>query len=1132
MRRVIWLGMAGLLACGPMFYQAPPPIGEYPERLPAKRWSDLFLERAPLDPKLPVAAALDAECLALPERLAKLAPGKRVAEVDRLLEVNREGPYAVERANFLHELRELLEDGKRFEAVMGYFAVRFELMKPLPVRPPGEKPWSMEQEEFDARWAAYEAAVEARRLLVEDGLGKAEDFLKPYWQVQQGADLFRKGEAGKAREIFEAVIEAFPEHPRAEVARLMVARCLIEEARALGRKEEATDEDEERVVELYHLADTGLQEFIKRYPKGRFTADAHGWRGAVAFDRGELGDVVRHQIARYERQPTREILRSVMMQCDEAFLMMLEREMESEDQGDGGYWLSERGFPAEELAGQPLIARLFVQAALDPAVRDDISGGDNTSGDRATIRFLERRIFRPKPFVRAALRELGSEMVKVRGEADETMLCLLAWAASEEGEHGQGVALLDRIAAKEPRDETMHARAVILQRAGRHGEAVEAFDALAAAWPESRLLGDLGYRRGFSLFHAGRAAEALLEFSSQVEEEFKQRMTREGTAGFVSLQPQHHLVQWQDSLLQFAPLDEVEKAVLALKEGDRRLVRFREVLRARALAAGDFERARRHLSVGDLPEAMPWERGYHPMGALFLNEAGWAERVEPLVALYQELESGPPASEVARIHLAIARHWAAQRGRLTLPSLEISAYANSEWEKQGLLRRENAVRLGFAREAVMEELDGRDELTHAIRHAREAAKGADGTVAAAALELANEGLFRRSEFSLYQRARALETDATGISAELTGELRRRFPKSAEAKRAVGFWFTPAVGAWMPGDYTPWRSSEAMVDALTGRRFDRWEDDPEEEEAYAKIEAMPAKFEDPEAGMGIAKLRRDLDGARAEVQKLRAKTDPTSQGGVLAVIGRLDDLAAALAVPGVTMEDFRNYVGGQRKKLPGAFASLLEFDRRMEPVLDGDGMEVGKRRDTIDGWREFLERYPESPKAEVASFRMVRLVARQQRSRVSVAAFAFPEAPIFGGYKRVAVTRNDPEGRPELVLAALDEHDARFPKGRYRDDLDLLRAGALMDAGRMGEALFLIDRVLSNPMQRDLMTVAGLHFAELAQGLLEVERREGVVGAFREHPQSLVWLERLVAGDTFLRRLEPMMPWLRERVRGR
>jgi hypothetical protein len=65
-----------------------------------------------------------------------------------------------------------------------------------------------------------------------------------------------------------------------------------------------------------------------------------------------------------------------------------------------------------------------------------------------------------------------------------------------------------------------------------------------------------------------------------------------------------------------------------------------------------------------------------------------------------------------------------------------------------------------------------------------------------------------------------------------------------------------------------------------------------------------------------------------------------------------------------------------------------------------------------------------------------------------------------------------------------------------------------------------------------MTVAGLHFAELAQGLLEVERREAVVGAFREHPQSLVWLERLVAGDTFLRRLEPMMPWLRERVRGR
>jgi hypothetical protein len=399
------------------------------------------------------------------------------------------------------------------------------------------------------------------------------------------------------------------------------------------------------------------------------------------------------------------------------------------------------------------------------------------------------------------------------------------------------------------------------------------------------------------------------------------------------------------------------------------------------------------------------------------------------------------------------------------------------------------------------------------------------------LDLANEALFRRAEFSRYQNVRAVERDASGLSAKWVGRLRREFPESAEAGRAVGFWFGPVAGEWMPGDYNPWRTSELMSAVMTGREFDSWVEDPEEEAAYQGIEAQRARFDALQPGATVASLQRDLSAARAEVQRLRPKTDPAHQHEVLAAIARLDSMAAVLAVPGVRVEDVANYLNDRKGQLPVAFASVIEFERRLRPVLGVDGQEIPSPMDSIVGWREFLNAYPESPRAEAASFRMVRMIARQQRSRVAIEAFRFPEAPILWGYKRVGVVRGDSHGEPAQVLAALDEHDVLFPGGRYRDDVDLLRAGAQIDAGNFSDALFLIDRVLSNPAQRDLVIPATLQFAEIAQKLLEPERRMEVVEAFRNHRGAVHWLERLVIGGTYLSRLQPMMPWLRSQLAG-
>ena len=177
------------------------------------------------------------------------------------------------------------------------------------------------------------------------------------------------------------------------------------------------------------------------------------------------------------------------------------------------------------------------------------------------------------------------------------------------------------------------------------------------------------------------------------------------------------------------------------------------------------------------------------------------------------------------------------------------------------------------------------------------------------------------------------------------------------------------------------------------------------------------------------------------------------------------------------------------------------------------------------WSEYLDHYPDSPKAEAASFRLTRLPARQYRGSRRISAFHFPEAPIPNGYKRLVVARPDPANDPEVILAAIAAHEERFPAGRYPDDLNLLRAGALIDAGKFDHALELLDRILSNPSQRDLHVIAALDFADIAQRLLVPAERATVAGAMRDAPDALMCLRRLVEGDTFLSRLQPLMPWL-------
>ena len=1107
------------IACGPSFYQAPPSLGTYPDRVAAKRWHHLFTETSPLDPALPTAAALDDTCKALPALIAPMDPAKRMIEIDRLLGENRTGPYSSRRANFLHELRELAADTTLLSAAGTYIEWRVNHDSVLPSAPPSVRPWDMEVPEFETLQQLHEFRVKQRLTFFKEQINQSDGRMLPYWIVRRGAFHFESGRYDDAMRDLSLARDEFPDHPRAEAATLLQARCHIEQSRFLRRSAPAEGKAEQ-ISSLLDQADSLLREFIIQQPKGRFTPDAEGWLGGIAFDREQLGLAVKHQLARLDLQPTREITRSVLRECDRIF----ERLLESQEDGGPDVWIDpELEFDAAAVAAHPLVARLFVQHCIDPAAQIHLPmwWDDGESGDRATIDFLKRRILNPQPFVRLALHSLGGELLKVNPKPDDLTLTLLAWSATEDGEHEQAVALLDKV--QSPSDESMQARSIVLQRLGRHAEAVVAFDRLATAFPQSPLISDLPYRRSVSHFRSGQSGKAILDILPLVYP-VPSIPGAELAETEPVLRAHSQLIQWLDSLIQFAPLEQLVSAYPDTAPESRQRDILRDAIRCRALSDGKFGLAEAYLTEETQPPAASWEWMNSRLARnLPMKRSDWEQRVAPLAALHAELAASPPASEAGRLHLAIARHWMSQRGQLTLPSLALCYYAASEEEKHELLRRRNALGLGFANEAVHRELDRRDEASHALEHALEAAKSSDPAIAAPALELANQCLFRRAEFSLYQKSRALETDASTLSANLHQQLRDRFPDSPEAKRSVHFTFSPAAGPWMPGDYNPTNSTVALVDALFGYKDDELMEHGGVEQA--KIEELDEPFTRIAPDKTFPDLRKEITAAQNELAALRPMTDPGHQVDVVRVIDRLDDLHAAASLPGITMADFISYANGHHDKLPPAFSSLLEFRSHLKPLQSADGWDIGPRNDTIAAWRDFLEKFPDSPKAEAASFRMTRLISRQYRTSRRISAIHFPDAPIPNGYKHVEVMRMDPSDGSEVVLAAISDHEARFPGGRYRDDLNLLRAGALIDSGKFAQALSLLENLLKNEMQRDLHAVAALEFADIAQRLLDPSQRAAVAAAMRRTPGAMDHLRALVDGDTFLSRLKPMMPWL-------
>ena len=1088
-----WLLLVPLvLGCGPFFYQAPPALNHYLSRTPGKSWGLLADEHSP--PNTDDSKSLRSAAAAVLDAWEGTAAADRTRAIDDLATRNRNARRLdVPLANLLLEARELVAED---DAVVADY-LRGRLAQPggpaMPSRP--FQGWDEDDESFAKRTKKFEE--EQREAIRRSGLamGAAPRVLAPYLRTRHAVLLTHLRRHEAARALYESIPADFPGHPRAEVAAFMIGRLWLEQAKLA----ETTPEDRAACCDS---ASTAFGSYLDAFPEGRFRGDATGWLGGVAEVRGNLGEAIDLQVRRLGMQPTREALHSVLRECDQLIAAIVRQA------GDSGY-LSENesyleaGLPDFDLlATQPAVLRLFLFHCLDPSYQIHFPVySDNSTGDRGTLRFLENRIIRPSAFTQDALR-LAARAVAARADADHApdALLILGWSALRQSEAAQALILFDRGIAIRPGDELLHARAVALDDLGRPADAAAAYATLAERFPDSPLAAASGFDHAIAMHLAGRSGEALLKLWDILG-----KFDPPEVEARPSHRPENEVLQWIDSIAQFAPIDSLAAPLANLNPAWPAAAELRAIVRMRALSTGDFATAERWLDPAPMPAdtAERWSNRWEPRDFIGIDAGRWAAEIAPLAKLLASPRT--PAKE-----LEAARLWESLRGRLTLPLHGIGDYSGSEEAKLDQLRRINGRVLGFEESHITRELDSRDELQHALDHYLAAAKSTDPEIAAPALEGANEALRRLAEFSLYRCGRATETDATAHSARLVAELHRRFPGRPETKRAVAFRFTPSplIADWMPGDYNP--ANCAWILAGTLRPNDVESSLLSGEEIHARVLRLAREAATPAA------FREGLAAIAADFAKLRPQLDGETLN---TVSDNLHDLAAAAAVPDVPIDVLKDYC---MRRIQGAAAAdatgpLAAFEAFR---LLRDNLEAGAA-----DWQAYLERWPDSPKTVAAALRLLRFEVRANCPVPQIRAFHFPEAPIAAGYKRATLPTGPTPAEPfdpAALLARIAAYRKAHPDNPYAKDVDMLEAAVHTRNHDPERTLALILPILDDPAHPELHGDAGLHLAFIAQDLLDPRTRQPVLDALGRHPTAIPWISKLAEGDTFLFRLLPFM----------
>jgi len=633
--------------------------------------------------------------------------------------------------------------------------------------------------------------------------------IKANWLYACGAAEFRSGDRNTPIAWFDRVVKEFPKTPRAEAAMFMSARCAFSATRKTD-EDFASPEEEAELAKARKVAVAKFEAFRKKYPRGRFDADALGWLGAMAYDSKDYLKALDYYIAQAESPGHPEILLSAIYNCEKSLAHLAPK-----PGGDAAFAL---------IARHPRIAMAFTYLVLSSPEADNYDGKWDNPADVRKWR-------------RATLPRIAAAMAKQKDSYKSSdwqprYLAMLIHAASGSGNQTQALQL-SQISPEQlnKNDDLSFARAIVLQRANKIHEAIDAFQTFLRTFPKSRMAPGVKIRLALALQDNHQASEAIAtlrdllatntESKSGPDEETKDEAgateendqsetsneektesgeaSANGAVGWAKENPnewttarymsdsegypagekdwnvaesaaypnlsgadEEQVQQLIDTMLNFAPLTELTSAPDDKNLDEDGKERVRLILGERYLTAENFAQAKKYI------------RDRHRLEII--------GRLEKLTN-----DSGGTPQEKAERMVQLGDTWAEARGLLLRLPLDTELH-NGE-PISGLLRRANGHALRFA--DVEDQLDDRDEVHHASRWWMRAARLVPGTPVSAKARLkALEALSAVARNSLYSEQRAREIKLDSVSREIYDKLRAESPNSPEAKRFAAYWSVP------------------------------------------------------------------------------------------------------------------------------------------------------------------------------------------------------------------------------------------------------------------------------------------------------------------------------------------------------
>lgn len=1106
-----------LPASGGWFDESPTPLlVDELDRLPAKTLGEILLEtvekgKFEIAEIVEIDAVSDDEIKDVIDKIGKEKPEVLASEIDKLV-MKARLQYVLKGGvlNVLYDIRDAITSkGPTDEQRKKYCTARLN---------------EGTRREDDAEPATYAAGNPMRAHLL----------------YQRGAMAFTAGEREKAQPWFEEILAKFPDHPRAETALFLKARCVMSQSWGYT-------EDKDKAAQLQKMSDQAeslYTDYLKKYPQGRYVADAHGWLGAMLWGK-RPAEALEHYIAQLEDPNHPECRKSAAHMVEQVLAKVVGHPEENEA-------------VLKVVAQHPRIAQAAVYLVLNAPEIDPYDGKYDEPAD------LKKWKLKVLPKLAALV---SAEEARYQGDWALRMRAMLAQVASEAGKQEEALKLTDVPEADlKKSDDLLFARIVVLQRMKRPKDVAKAGKLFFGSFEKSQLSMGVALRLAQALVDDHRAGEAYV-FLAKVEGTGNEQPPERGDEApyppdEVSLELQASGVYpdtaggdgfaaLKATILDFAPIKELE-AVLEDK-----------VWEEKADALGSLTNAlmKRKAALEDYA------------GALKLGgDDAFKQQMEDFAELAKKVKNANGKSKAeAMMALGDAYEEAAGKG----------SNLNEEGTRgrDDLTRRDDAHTLGLA--DPDEELENQNLMRHATRWWLRAARTVPATeLSAKARAKVLDGIERIARGSDYDFTRAMESNMAQASRDIYNVLQKESPKSAAARDAVYWDFVPCPkpkpkekkkddpnnddGAveemWrLRGQEDPEREEDALsllggYHALHYNAFGEFGLVSESDGAPPSAEqtrGIPVKTAQEWEAIPLPELGKVLEECRKNAQSAADMSEVNFVEDLL-LLSKSHELShpTRLAYIEFRMKAQNDFGGIQGNDAPPppklsdllakaranpALASIQDFVDYTEIYViqssrgNGQDLTYPDYPEVEKACREFLAKYPKSLKRQAASLVLIRSLFRQLPDRFG------HEGPGARHEHSVDDSRPVVELSEPFKSAALEKamaaYEKEFPKPRYAAEMRNYRGIIAWRKFDYGLALELTIAQLDDESHPDLRMEAAVRLANIFADLRDAKHRTAVLTALKTRPAAVEKLKQYldVAPKNAGHPLRCMGQFLRDRL---